>query len=264
MSTKAWRLTISTSDDRIFVYFSDHGSTGLIAFPVGRLTAKRLNEALLTMHKQHRFKQLVFYLEACESGSMFKDILRKNINETLDEQYQFVRDVTEGSHVMNYGNLSIANEPVGWFLGTKNPYMKSESSKPKHKKVLWPSRDVELMHLEKIKLLHPQSAAVDLEISRIKKNRNDIEALFKNLIDFLVTEGSERRLLLEKRSSVENLDCHDEVVEAFDSICIDIDKHDYALKYMNVLNNLCTKFNDPAKIINAMRTICLKTHSQLI
>ncbi|PIO76224.1 peptidase C13 family protein [Teladorsagia circumcincta] len=45
-----------------------------------RLTVKRLNKALREMHKNHKYHQLVFYLEACESGSMFKKVLKSNIN----------------------------------------------------------------------------------------------------------------------------------------------------------------------------------------
>jgi hypothetical protein len=32
------------------------------------------------MHKKKRFAQLVFYLESCESGSMFRNVLAKNID----------------------------------------------------------------------------------------------------------------------------------------------------------------------------------------
>ncbi|KAK6042024.1 peptidase C13 family protein [Cooperia oncophora] len=174
-----------------------------------KLTAKRLNEALLTMHRQHRFSQLVFYLESCRSGSMFKNILRSNINvlidakvpslvyaitatsesqesyatycdnhlnlpclgaefsvnwmedsdetninaETLDEQFQIAGELTVKSDVMRFGNLSISREP------------------PKHQEVLWPSRDVELMHLRNMKQLDPNSTAVDIQIDRIEKVR---------------------------------------------------------------------------------------------
>ncbi|VDO85397.1 unnamed protein product [Haemonchus placei] len=74
------RVIESTEDDRIFVYFSDHGSIGLIAFPDDHLTAKRLHYALKEMHENHKFGQLVFYLEACESGSMFNTLLKNDMN----------------------------------------------------------------------------------------------------------------------------------------------------------------------------------------
>jgi legumain len=70
----------STANDRVFVYFADHGATGLVAFPVGELYAKDLNDALKNMHTQNKYSQLVFYMEACESGSMFNELLPKDIN----------------------------------------------------------------------------------------------------------------------------------------------------------------------------------------
>lgn len=70
----------STSEDNVFVNFADHGGTGIIAFPNGRLSSSKLNEALKTMHSKKMYKKLVFYLEACESGSMFEGLLPKDIN----------------------------------------------------------------------------------------------------------------------------------------------------------------------------------------
>jgi legumain len=70
----------TNADDKIFVYFADHGAPGSIAFPDDVLTVKSLNKALKDMHTRKRYNQLVFYLEACESGSMFKNVLPKNID----------------------------------------------------------------------------------------------------------------------------------------------------------------------------------------
>lgn len=60
---------------------SDHGGTGLIAFPNGPyLYADDLNTALTNMYNTGMFKQLTFYMEACESGSMFNNKLKSDIN----------------------------------------------------------------------------------------------------------------------------------------------------------------------------------------
>lgn len=65
----------STGDDKVFIYYADHGATGLVAMPTGSyLYATDLNKALNTMHTNNMYKELVFYLEACESGSMFQDL----------------------------------------------------------------------------------------------------------------------------------------------------------------------------------------------
>ncbi|KAH7488706.1 hypothetical protein KRP22_008656 [Phytophthora ramorum] len=71
----------STAGDRVFINFVDHGSRGNVYFPhLKPLSASRLKEAMRTMHKKKMYKELVFYMEACESGSMFSDSFMKSIN----------------------------------------------------------------------------------------------------------------------------------------------------------------------------------------
>jgi legumain len=71
----------SGPNDNVFIFFSDHGGTGIIAFPAGPfLQATDLNAALEYMYNNKMYKKLVFYLEACESGSMFEGILPTNQN----------------------------------------------------------------------------------------------------------------------------------------------------------------------------------------
>merc|ERR1712137_860099 len=62
----------STSDDNVFVFFSDHGATGLIAFPSSELHKADLQSTFETMHSKNMYNKLTFYLETCESGSMFE------------------------------------------------------------------------------------------------------------------------------------------------------------------------------------------------
>jgi legumain len=70
----------SGPNDRVFINFADHGGTGLIAFPSGGfLHADDLLAALTNMHNKSMYKELVFYMEACESGSMFEN-LPDNLN----------------------------------------------------------------------------------------------------------------------------------------------------------------------------------------
>lgn len=64
----------SGAEDNVFINFVDHGGTGIIAFPNGRMTSAQLIKALHTMHDKKMYKKLVFYMEACESGSMFEGL----------------------------------------------------------------------------------------------------------------------------------------------------------------------------------------------
>ncbi|OWF50347.1 legumain-like [Mizuhopecten yessoensis] len=70
----------SKSTDNVFVNFVDHGAPGLIAFPDEFLHAVDLNIVLDRMHDNKQYHQLLFYLETCESGSMFSSLLRKDYN----------------------------------------------------------------------------------------------------------------------------------------------------------------------------------------
>lgn len=64
----------STSADKVFLNFTDHGAPGLIAFPSDYLYAPDLQAALQYMNTNKMYSKLVYYLEACESGSMFTSL----------------------------------------------------------------------------------------------------------------------------------------------------------------------------------------------
>ncbi|XP_053191900.1 legumain [Scomber japonicus] len=56
--------------DHVFVYFTDHGAPGILAFPNDDLQVDDLQKTIKYMHENKKYKKLVFYIEACESGSM--------------------------------------------------------------------------------------------------------------------------------------------------------------------------------------------------
>lgn len=79
------RVLQSGPEDNVFVFFADHGGPGVICFPAFLifnpvLHADELVNTIVEMHKNNQFKQMVFYLEACESGSMFNGLLPSNIS----------------------------------------------------------------------------------------------------------------------------------------------------------------------------------------
>ncbi|PNJ34023.1 LGMN isoform 5 [Pongo abelii] len=69
----------SGPQDHVFVYFTDHGSTGILVFPNEDLHVEDLNETIHYMYKHKMYRKMVFYIEACESGSMMNH-LPDNIN----------------------------------------------------------------------------------------------------------------------------------------------------------------------------------------
>jgi legumain len=78
-NTGSGKVIASGPGDRVFVYFSDHGGPGILAFPNDFLAVETLKEAVLKMHSDQKYKEMVFYIEACESGSMFWNWLSDDI-----------------------------------------------------------------------------------------------------------------------------------------------------------------------------------------
>jgi len=78
-ATGGKRVLNSTDADNVFINFADHGGTGLICVIDDYLYADTLLAALKTMNEKKMYKKLVFYMEACESGSMFTN-LPSNLN----------------------------------------------------------------------------------------------------------------------------------------------------------------------------------------
>lgn len=68
--------------DTVFINFVDHGAPGVLAFPNENdlLYADTLIATLKYMKAHWMFRKLVFFLEACDSGSMFDGLLPDNID----------------------------------------------------------------------------------------------------------------------------------------------------------------------------------------
>ncbi|KAK8792925.1 hypothetical protein WA158_005089 [Blastocystis sp. Blastoise] len=71
----------TTEDDIIFLAFYDHGQFGRISFPNDDLTADVLQSTFKQMKEKKMFKRIVYYMEACFSGSMFY------LHDTIDGIY---------------------------------------------------------------------------------------------------------------------------------------------------------------------------------
>lgn len=74
------RVLKSGPNDHVFIYFVDHGGPGVLSFPTTYLYSHQLVEAFSKMKSKGMYNKLVFYLEACYSGSMFEDILEPSLN----------------------------------------------------------------------------------------------------------------------------------------------------------------------------------------
>ena len=69
-STK--RVLKSDEKSSVFLYFSDHGAPGFLLLPNDSVYADELNETISYMFEKKMYNEFVIFLEACESGSIFK------------------------------------------------------------------------------------------------------------------------------------------------------------------------------------------------
>ncbi|XP_076916456.1 vacuolar-processing enzyme-like [Bidens hawaiensis] len=75
------KVVYSGPNDRIFIYYTDHGGPGVLGMPTNPyLYANDLIDVLKQKHASGTYKSLVFYLEACESGSIFEGLLPQGLN----------------------------------------------------------------------------------------------------------------------------------------------------------------------------------------
>lgn len=65
---------------KVFIYLANHGANGLLAFPLrDYLYANEFVEALKLMHDKGLYGEMVIYLEGSQTGSIFRDLLPKDI-----------------------------------------------------------------------------------------------------------------------------------------------------------------------------------------
>ncbi|KAJ8643317.1 hypothetical protein MRB53_005065 [Persea americana] len=75
------KVVDSGPNDHIFVFYSDHGGPGVLGMPTNPYVyANDLVDVLKKKHASGTYKSLVFYLEACESGSIFEGLLPEGLN----------------------------------------------------------------------------------------------------------------------------------------------------------------------------------------
>lgn len=299
----------SGPEDRVFIFFSDHGSSGLIAFPdgAGYLYANELMATLKKMNEKKMYKELVFYLEACFSGSMFENLLDpslhiyattaanahessygcycggeamvdgkdigsclgdlysinwmedsdvKNLDVlTLKEQYETVKQKTEGSEVCQFGDLSISSKIVGAFQGTSKANVFRLNEKPPKPTILVDSRDAKLEYLYGTYRRTKTEGAL-LSLMDELKSRKYADGSFGHVASILFpTKGLS--VLDEPVGKFDQWDCYKTAVDMAERACGRFS--DYSLKYIPLLASACQTGASVTSIVNAISRSCQST-----
>nr|XP_008110340.1 PREDICTED: LOW QUALITY PROTEIN: legumain [Anolis carolinensis] len=291
--------------DHIFVYFTDHGSTGIIAFPEDDLKAEDLQKTIKYMYRHKKYQKMVIYIEACESGSMMQG-LPDDINgyattaanshessyacyfddyrqaylgdwysvnwmedsdeedlkkETLHKQFVLVKKHTNTSHVMQYGNLSIASMKVVQFQGTSKASSTPISLPPVSHLDLTPSPDVPLAVMKRRMMSTNDAQETKKLLEEMKRHLEAKELIQKTMhkIIFFITESEERtEHVLASRLLLRNYDCYYTAMDHFKRRCFNwhIPVYEYALRHLYALANACESGYHIDRILLAMDQVC--------
>ncbi|KAJ9147760.1 hypothetical protein P3X46_029883 [Hevea brasiliensis] len=75
------KVVNSKANDRIFLYYTDHGGPGVLGMPNPPFVyAMDFIEVLKKKQAAGGYKEMIIYVEACESGSIFEGIMPKDLN----------------------------------------------------------------------------------------------------------------------------------------------------------------------------------------
>ncbi|KAD3641216.1 hypothetical protein E3N88_30440 [Mikania micrantha] len=137
------KVVDSKPNDRIFLFYSDHGGPGVLGMPnTPHLVAKDLVDVLKKKHAMGTYKEMVVYLEACESGSIFEGILPEDLN--------IYATTASGAQENSYGTYCPGTEPspppeyitclgdlysVAWMEDSETHNLKKESLEQQFNKV---------------------------------------------------------------------------------------------------------------------------------
>ncbi|CBK22108.2 uncharacterized protein [Blastocystis hominis] len=288
----------TNKDDHIFLYYIDHGGDNIVAMPDGDyLTARELVQTIQTMYDEGKYGKLVYYLEACESGSMWQT-LPNDINAyalsstlpnesswgtycppnddvvdgvhigsclgevwscfwleqddaadlstlTLQKQFDDAKDFTTTSHPLQFGDMEIAQEPVGDYISEvagRRRFLRSENRRVEQ----WDSRLNDLLFW-KNRALDANDREAYAKYMEIAERNLNVDRYFKQLVRKVMKNDD---TMLKLHFAEKNWPCYNAVLEKYQST---YGFNDYSMKYARTLANMCTLYKgDVQDIINAM------------
>lgn len=273
------------------------------------LTATQLNQALSKMHTQKMYSQLVFYLEACESGSMFINVLPANTKvyattasdpthssfaiyfdktrktylgdvysvnwlqnsdsanlrqESLEAQYQVVKQKTNTSHVQEYGDIALSRTSmVSAFLGsgkaaTREQLATAGDAAPE----VVSSRDVDvaiLRHMVEAATGEEEHAAAQAKLNAELAKRLFVRGLFEEVVAIVDGPESVERHMAARLQSDDAV-CVETATLAFHDHCVNLGQEHYGLEHTFSFVSMCVEGAPASAIVAAIKTVCPTRH----
>jgi legumain len=185
------------------------------------------------------------------------------MGESLAQQFATVRQKTDQSHVMDYGDKTWTSMPIGNFQGDKAPAKLSVESQTKSQSVV-ESRDIQMhtayyAYLRDTKESLAASHALAQELLDVVKARVAADNMFVALTKAVVGDNHRTVFNMPNMTPVTQFQCFDEVNRAIYDYCGGYT--DYSLKYARVVMNVCNYVNHEAaetqSIVATVKGLCL-------
>ncbi|KAF4394171.1 hypothetical protein F8388_005805 [Cannabis sativa] len=262
LSGGSGKVVNSGPDDYIFIYYTDHGGPGVVEMAAGEpIYANDLVS--------------VFYLEACDSGSMFEGLLAENISiyattstypnelgwatycpaqrnstSTEDNSSRSGGGLAHTSHVMQFGDLSLSNQFVSTYMGDNPPttstiHNNHQLNHPSSLSSLRVSqRDADLFHFSykfnKAPAGSKEKAKAGEDLQALITQRKQVDDNI-NRLGKLVLGNKNGKLLNNVRPLgqplVDDWDCLKKLVKTYEIYCGALSS--YGIKYTRHFANMC-------------------------
>uniref|UniRef100_A0A8B9K9P7 Legumain n=1 Tax=Astyanax mexicanus TaxID=7994 RepID=A0A8B9K9P7_ASTMX len=264
----------SGPNDHVFVYFTDHGAPGLLAFPnddVSTFLFLRVHSFVYCLPNVYSSYACYYdekrdtYLGDWYSVNWMEDSDVEDLTkETLAKQFKIVRSHTNTSHVMQYGNKTLAHMKVIEFQGNAlggAPVAAPMSLPPIKEHSLTPSPDVYLSVLKR-KLMKTNdinlARGYAMEINAHLKVRKLLADTMRQLVGRVVEDEQELQNILDERQEVTQHECYRDALTHFKTHCFNWhnQQYEYALRHLYVLVNLCERGYPAQRILAAVDNVC--------
>ncbi|KAF7240385.1 hypothetical protein EG68_11120 [Paragonimus skrjabini miyazakii] len=270
-----WKST--GPQDNVFVFFSDHGGEGLICFPEDDLYARQLNETITYMYENKRYNQMVIYIEACYSGSMFRGILSPSIqvyattaaNPSESSWATFCEDKTidtclADEYSYNWMVDTETHDTHNWtlnkqFKNVKQATKLSHVKKYGNKSKVADSKPSVRAHL--IRLMRSvMSATTEDEHDSAKRRLHralQMGTIVEHTFDDIITEVEKRyKPSGNQIDKLEQLKCFEAVFEVFKRYCFTIQQVPEVAQHVSKLHQLCRAGYQPEDLVDSVMHVC--------
>lgn len=293
LTKKGKKVLQSGPNDHVFIYFADHGGTKVLNFPNDVLYASEFVSTLKKMHKKGKYGKMVIYVEACESGSMFKDILPKDLsvyattaanqmesswacfwdeyrqtflgdeysvnwlldsdvgrsflNETLEDQFQRVKQETRDSHPMQFGDLGISQLPVAQFQGAQVPPSKPNKLTKCDDAISSVEVPLEIVRRKIAKASSPvEKEELQMQLTTMTQAREYLNRTVRAIVTDICSQGHcefNEDLMSTRKSDITHHKCAEQSIKMFSKHCFNLSQHTYALQFLSPIVNVVESFD---------------------